>query len=78
MNIDIAMTLDVRSEMPPTPTIKFGIVTEVLDMGAVLEVIVGNEASCKNIKNLVTSKNLELVHYVKQSNDYFLYIKKNY
>jgi TusA-related sulfurtransferase len=78
MDIDIAMTLDVRNELPPTPTIKFSIVTEVLDKGSVLEVIVGNEASCKNIKNLVKSKNLELVHHVKQSTDYFLYVRKNH
>jgi TusA-related sulfurtransferase len=77
MKIDVTMTLDLRKEMPPLPTIKVGIVVEVLDKGNVLEVIVGNEGSCKNIKALVKSKNLELMHHDKQSKDYFLYIRKN-
>lgn len=76
MDIQFDMYLDVRNQECPTPMIKVGIVAQVLDKGKVLKVIVNNEGSQKNIRNLVRNKNWELLYEVKKNDDYLFYIRR--
>lgn len=77
MKKEFDILIDVRNEEAPLPMIKVDIVTQILEAGDILKVVLNSQSNYENIKKMISKKNaFSMVDQKVSHKDFILYITK--